>query len=160
MEKPVIRLSISEALKKICRWCAYQERSHQETRDKLYDYGLHQNEVEQLIVKLIEEGFLNEERFAIAFAGGKFRMLGWGRDKIRIHLKQKRVSDYCIRKALSLIDDRDYIKSLQNIIEKRKPLLKKGDKRQQYYQLMRYALSRGFEHELVADVLKDMSSEE
>ena len=66
-------------------------------------FKLHKNEVEQLITQLIEEDFLNEERFAIAYAGGKFRIKQWGKEKIKYALKQKRVSDYCIRKALAAI---------------------------------------------------------
>ena len=86
---------------KIARWCAYQERSHQEVRDTLYEYGLYSKDVELLISRLIGDNFLNEERFAVAFAGGKFRQLGWGKIKIKYELQQKRVSTYCIKKALA-----------------------------------------------------------
>ena len=95
----------SKILEKARKYCTYQERSQQEVRDKLYEWGLHRNEVELGIATLVSENYLNEQRFAIAYAGGKFRMKGWGRIKIKLALKQKKVSDYCIRKALDEIID-------------------------------------------------------
>jgi len=85
-----------QALPKAKNYCAYQERCHSEVKDKLYGFGLNKNETEQIISTLIEENYLNEERFAISFAGGHFRIKNWGRIKIKIALKQKKVSDYCI----------------------------------------------------------------
>ena len=133
----------------------YQERAHQEVRDKLYDMGLHQREVEQGIAVLIEEGYINEERFAIAFAGGKFRTKQWGRVKIRHALKAKHISDYCMKKALNAIDDDEYMKTLSKVLAARfrstseKNLLKKK------YNVARYAISRGFESDLVWDALNE-----
>lgn len=75
-------LSPPEAKLKAARFCAYQERSQQEVRDKLYEYGLHYNDVEELLSELIVEGFINEERFARAYVRGKFKMKKWGRHKI------------------------------------------------------------------------------
>ena len=77
----------------------------------MYSFKLHKNEVEQLLTQLIEEDFLNEERFAIAYAGGQFRIKQWGKEKIKYALKQKQVSDYCIRKALTAIATSDYNKT-------------------------------------------------
>src|SRR5437016_5381296 len=102
-----------EALKKAYKFCAYQERSQQEVRDKLYELGLHKKDVEPIISQLVIEGFINEERFAIAYAGGKFRIKQWGRIKIRLALQQKSVSEYCINKALKEINNRDYQKTLE-----------------------------------------------
>ena len=143
------------AFQKICKWCAYQERSQQEVRDKLYDYGLHRNEVEPMISRLITENFLNEERFAVAFAGGKFRQLGWGRTKIKLALKQKKVSDYCIRKALAAIDDKAYSKKLEQIIHRRSKEEKEKNPVRRNYKLAQYAISRGFEPDLVWDLLRN-----
>ena len=75
-------LDYKSAVQKAADYCAYQERSQQQVRDKLYDYGLHSDQVEEALSELIQQGFINEERFAIAYAGGKFRMKGWGRKKI------------------------------------------------------------------------------
>ena len=88
-----------QAIPKIKQYCAYQERCHAEVKDKLYSFGLHRKDVDEIIVLLIGENYLNEERFAIHYAGGKFRINHWGKNKIKQALKQKRVSDYCIKKA-------------------------------------------------------------
>lgn len=156
MEEELHRKTYSAeiAWQKICKWCAYQERSQQDVRDKLYDYGLHRKEVEEMISRLITENFLNEERFAIAFAGGKFRQLGWGKTKIKLALKQKKVSEYCMRKALSSIDDMAYLKSLHQLIQKRGKLEKEKNPLRKNYKLAQYAISRGFEPDLVWDALK------
>jgi regulatory protein len=81
------RLTPAEAHAKIQRYCAYQERSHKEVKNKLYEYGLYPGQVDELLSQLISEGFLNEERFAKAFAGGRFRMKKWGRLKIKNELE-------------------------------------------------------------------------
>src|SRR5688500_6130993 len=97
------RLTPEQAFQKIKQYCAYQERSHAEVKEKLYSFSLFKSDVESLISRLIEEDYLNEERFAKMFAGGKFRMKHWGRVKIRYELKQKQVSEYNIKKALQEI---------------------------------------------------------
>ncbi len=146
--------SAEVAFQKICKWCAYQERSQQEVRDKLYDYGLHSNEVEPMISRLIMDNFLNEERFAIAFAGGKFRQLGWGRTKIKLALKQKKVSDYCTRKALAALDDTAYLKKLEQVLSKRSKEEKEKNPIRRNYKIAQYAISRGYEPELVWEQLR------
>ena len=107
------RISKEQALQKLKHYCGYQERSHAEAREKLYAYGLYKQEVEEVLSSLIEEDYLNEERFATAFARGKFRMKGWGRAKIIEGLKEKRVSEYCINNAMKQIDESNYHASLQ-----------------------------------------------
>lgn len=139
---------------KIARWCAYQERSQQEVRDKLFDYGLHSKDVELLISRLIGDNFLSEERFAIAFAGGKFRQLGWGRVKIKAGLKQKKVSDYCLQRGLSEISEKEYTAMLEKVIAKRARDEKEKNPMKRMYKLAQYAISRGYEPELVWEMLK------
>ncbi len=112
-------LTPDQALQKIRQYCAYQERSHIEVKDKLYGYGLNRKEVDELLSTLIEENYLNEERFAIQYAGGKFRMKQWGRVKIRYALRQKRVSEYCIKKALASIPETEYQRTLQKLFEEK-----------------------------------------
>src|SRR5580704_3396141 len=96
-------LSPEQALQKARHYCGYQERCHQEVKEKLYSFGLRERDVDQALATLVEENYLNEERFAIQFAGGHFRLKQWGRVRIRYTLKQKQVSDYCIKKALAAI---------------------------------------------------------
>ena len=93
-------VSKEEALAKMQRYCAYQERCHEEVRSKLLNMGVYSDWREEIIVQLIEENFLNEERFARSFARGKFRIKQWGRNRIRQELKKRKISDYCVRKAM------------------------------------------------------------
>ena len=109
------QLTKEQALQKARHYCGYQERSHAEVKEKLYSFGLRKQEVEETLSKLIEDDYLNEERYARQFAGGHFRMKHWGRVKITYELKQKQVSEYCIRKALKEIDEDDYLKTLDKL---------------------------------------------
>lgn len=108
------QITKEEALQKIRRYCDYQKRSHSETKRKLYSLGLRKNDVEDLVAQLVEEKYLNEEDFAIAFARGKFRMKQWGKVKIKNELKLKQVSNYCINKALNEIKKEDYLHTLRS----------------------------------------------
>src|SRR5690606_31629925 len=108
-----------EAKRKAESYCAYQERAQQEVRNKLYEWGLHQEEVENIIVQLIEDNFLNEERFAKAYTLGKFRMKGWGKIKIKQHLKVKNVSEPLIRLALKEIKEEEYHKKIEETVKKK-----------------------------------------
>lgn len=141
------------ALVKMQNWCAYQERCQQEARDKLYEFGLWPDAVENIISKLIEENFINEERFAMQFARGKFNIKKWGRNKIRMELKQKRIGDYCLKKAMLEIDPDEYIKTLKKLIEVKRKLVKEKHPIKLKFKLMSYALSKGYERDLVMDVL-------
>jgi regulatory protein len=142
------------ALEKMRNWCAYQERCQQEARNKLYEYGLWPEAVESIISSLINENFLNEERFAKAYAGGKFRIMKWGRVKIKAAMKQKKLTDYCINKGLKEIDERDYLKTLEKVLADRSKKVKEKNPIRRNYKLLQYAYSRGYEQELVMEILK------
>jgi regulatory protein len=144
-------------LPKIRQYCAYQERCHKEVREKLYSFGLNKEEVDEITSILINEDYLNEERFAIQFAGGKFRMKQWGKNKIKQALKFKRVSDYCIKKALKEIDDISYERAFQKLAEQKLKTLKSErnifvKKRK----LQDFLLQRGFENDLIKELLKNL----
>ena len=144
-----------EGLEKAKSYCAYQERCHKEVSDKLYSWKLNADEINYIIDHLIQENYLNEERFAIAFAGGKFRMKHWGRKKIEKKLKEKRVSEYCIKKALEEIDDEDYIRTLYRLIEKKHGSLKDKDSFAKKKKTATYIYGRGFESDLIWEHLND-----
>ena len=146
--------SPQEALNKAHKFCAYQERNQQEMRDKLYEWGLHKQDVEQIISQLISEGFINEERFAIAYAGGKFRIKHWGKIKIKLALKQKNISEYCISKALKEINNRDYQKTLEKTIVDYSKKVSEKNPLKKNYKIAQHLISKGFEPELVWDVLR------
>jgi len=144
-----------QAKQKAESYCAYQERAQQEVRDKLYEWGLHQNDVEPIISTLIEENFLNEERFAKAYALGKFRMKGWGKIKIKQHLKSKRVSDPLIRIALREIQPEEYAEKLEQTLNKR---LKKPISLLSFIEkskLRAFLLSKGFEQDIINQILSN-----
>ena len=142
-----------EALIKAANFCAYQERTHKEVRTRLSEIEVLGDESEAIITWLIENNYLNEERFARIFAGSKFRQKKWGRIKIRQELKMRGVSDYCLKAGMSEIDGDDYMVTLQEIIEKKSRDIKDSNKLIIKQKLVKFALSRGFEHDLVFDVV-------
>ncbi|MBV8388395.1 MAG: regulatory protein RecX [Mucilaginibacter sp.] len=153
--KPTRITDEKTALTKAEHYCAYQERSQQEVRDKLYEWGLHSAQVENLIVQLIQTNFLNEARFANAYVQGKFNQKGWGKQKIKQGLKFKKVSDVLIKKALNSIDSDDYLSTLKQILQKKAALLGEKDPYKRKIKLHQYALSRGYENEIISDILKN-----
>ena len=152
-----LNIGVEEALKKIKHYCTYQERNHQETKEKLYSFGLYKNEVEQLLSQLVEENYLNEERFAMAFAGGKFRIKQWGRVKIKYELRQKRVSDYCIKVALKAIEEKDYEKTLHQLATaKLKTLKSEKNTFVKKSKLQQYLMHKGFEAGLIMGIVNSI----
>ncbi|MFZ4263007.1 regulatory protein RecX [Sphingobacterium sp. HJSM2_6] len=149
------RFTPNEAKRKAEAFCAYQERAQQEVRDKLYFWGLHEADVENIISYLIEENYLNEERFAKAYVLGKFRIKGWGKIKIIYHLKQKKVSKPLINIAVSQIDEEDYSKMIHEIIAKKikKPL--KSISAIEKNKLLSFLQSKGYENELIFKIFKE-----
>jgi len=121
------QLSLDQALQKARHYCAYQERCHSEVKEKLYGLGLRKNDVEEALSRLIEDNYLNEERFAVQFAGGRFRLKHWGKIKIRYELKQKQVGEYSIKKALAAISEDDYDRALSRLAEAEWESLKKEE---------------------------------
>ncbi|WP_428329631.1 regulatory protein RecX [Mucilaginibacter sp.] len=157
MDQPKVNKITDEkvALAKAEHYCAYQDRSQQEVRDKLYEWGLWTSAVENIISLLISDNFLNEERFAKAYAIGKFRQKGWGKIKIKQGLKFKKVPDVLIKKALMTIPDDDYLQMLQKILTKKAATVTEKDAYKRKYKLQLYALGRGYESDLILFVLKD-----
>lgn len=148
------KLTPAQALLKAQASCAYQERCQQEMRDKLYEWGLYSDAVENIIATLITDNFLNEERFAKSYAGGKFRIKKWGKIKIKIELKKRKISEYCIKKAMQEIPDKDYIATINQLIAKKSKEMKGGKLQVRNYKIAQYIMSKGFEGDLVWDILK------
>lgn len=149
------QLTKEQALQKLRHYCAYQERCHMEVKEKLYSFGLRKQVVEESIAQLIEEDYLNEERFAIQYAGGKFRMKQWGRVKIKHALQQKQVSTYCVNKAMKEIDDADYEKTLHKLAEQKWNSVT-GEGVNLFVKMSKtsdYLLQKGYEAELVRGVI-------
>jgi len=141
----------------IVRYCNYQERCHQEVRNKLYELGAKTPEVEQLIAVLIEKNLLNEERYARAFARGKFSLKKWGKQKIVQQLKLHKISGFCIRKAIQEIDPGMYYDTLTRLAERKWEELA-GEKNQfiRKNKTWRYLVQKGYEADLVQDAINDL----
>src|SRR5882757_3669512 len=149
------QLTLEQALQKARHYCGYQERCHSEVTQKLYSFGLWKRDVEEAISRLIEENYLNEERFAMQFAGGRFRMKQWGRVKIRYELKQKQVGEYCIKKALAAIDEEDYNRVLGKLAaEKWETLREEANLFARRKKTHDYLLQKGYESNLILLILQ------
>lgn len=148
-----------QALKKAQHFCSYQERSHLEVQQKLYSFGLKKTDVAYILATLIESGFLNEERFATLFAGGKFRIKKWGKIKIQYELKQKYISPKNIQKAISAIDYDDYIKTLNKLAITKWKSLKKDTIITKKAKTTRYLLQKGFENTFIQLAIKNICTE-
>lgn len=140
----------------ITHYCRYQERSHKEVKNKLYELGCTTPEVDEYLIKVIEADFLNEERFARAVARGKFRLKQWGRNKIVQQLKQQQVSEFCIKKALTEIDEDEYLATAKKLVEKKLREIKSEKnifiRKQKIY---RYLAQKGYESSIINIALNE-----
>jgi regulatory protein len=150
------RLSPTEAFAKIQRYCAYQERSHKEVKSKLYDYGLYATQVDEILSQLITDGFLNEERFAKAYAGGKFRIKKWGKLKIKNELEFLGLTKNCIQRGLKEIEAVDYSKTLKALIKKKSAEIKEENLFKKRDKVARFVIGKGYEPEMVWEYVKDL----
>jgi regulatory protein len=147
-------LTKEEALSKLQRYCVYQDRCHKEIRSKLLDLGIYGDTLEEIISELIQENFLNEERFARSYARGKFRMRKWGKSKILQGLKYRNISEYCIRKAMEEIEALDYEETLIQLIQKKWEQSKEKDPFKKRNKIAKYLAQRGYEYSLIWPELK------
>lgn len=145
--------SLKEIFDKLKHYCAYQERCHQEVRQKLLELKVYGDDLENIILLLIEENYLNEERFAQLFSGGKFRMKGWGKVKIRQELKARQISEYCINKGLKEINEEDYLEKLKDLKEKKELTEKEKNPILRKKKIAHYLISKGYESDLVWGIL-------
>jgi regulatory protein len=155
------QLSKEQALQKAKHFCGYQERCHTEVKEKLYSFGLRKTDVEELLSRLIEENYLNEERFAMLFAGGRFRLKQWGRVKIKYALKQKKISEYCIKKALQEIGEEQYAAVLKKLAAQ-KWRATKGQGVNWFVKMNKttdYLLQKGYEPDLIRKELEKFAKE-
>ena len=151
-----MKFSQEIAFEKLKRYCAYQDRCHKEVRTKIISLKIYGDDLEEIIVALIEQDFLNEERYARSFCRGKFRMKKWGRNKIKQALGAKYISAYCVKKGLTEIDEDEYLDTLREIIKKQylkhealAEIITKD-------KAIKYAYSRGYEAPMIFQVIKEM----
>jgi regulatory protein len=139
----------SQAKPKIEKFCAYQERSHQQVKRKLQGYGLNGMDADILLVELMHANFLNEERFAMAYARGKFKIKGWGKAKIKQGLKREGVGEKLIQQALASLGMDDYLDTLNTLAAKKWPLIKGASHIEKVFKLKRYLLGKGYDFEAI-----------
>ncbi|WP_282053697.1 regulatory protein RecX [Maribacter luteus] len=156
MFKKTDSYTLSEATKKLERYCAYQERCHKDVTSKLKEMRMIPEAIDQIITHLIQENYLNEERFAQSFARGKFNIKKWGRNRIVNELKQRHISSYNIKSALAEIDDALYLETLDNLAKKRLNSIRETDIQKRRRKLADYLLYRGWESHLVYEKITEL----
>lgn len=149
-------LSSAQVKDRILRFCAYQERSHEEVRQKLHNLGSTSDEADELMVFLIHEGFLNEERFARSFARGKFRMKHWGRIRITNNLEARGISKNCIQIGLTEIDPEEYLQTLNKLLTAKAADTRDANIFVRRNKVATFAIRKGFEPDLVWEAVKSL----
>jgi regulatory protein len=155
-------LSVDGALLRLRKYCAFTERSKEEVKRKLQNYIMAPGEPEQVMESLIKDGFINELRFAKAFAGGKFRIKKWGKRKIEVEMKKKGLSEELIEKGLNELAENDYEAMLDELLQKKWKLIMRSAKDTESYEgkqanqqkLIRYALQKGYEMDIVIERIR------
>jgi len=148
--------TLDEAKKKLESYCAYQDRCHKEVNQKLKDMGMIPSAIDQIIYALIQDNFLNEERFSKSFARGKFNIKKWGKNRIVNELKQRGISKYNITTALKEIDEDDYLETLTLLAEKRLNAISEKNIQKRRKKLADYLLYRGWESHLVYEKITEL----
>ena len=152
--------SQEEAFEKLTTFCAYQERCPWEVRRKLYEKGIKDEPAEKIISELIAAEFLNEERYARSFARGKFRLKKWGRNRIRMELKMREISEDLIRKGMTEIDSEEYYDTLLSQTEKKWESNNEPDAYKKKFKVSQYLMSKGFEMDLVKEAIEGLISDQ
>ena len=148
--------TVDEIKKKMEYYCAYQDRCHQEVEKKLTQFRLIPEAREMILIHLIQHDFFNEQRFAQSFTRGKFRIKKWGRKRIVQELKFRDISDYNIKSALKEIDEEEYIETLTELAQSKNRQIKEENPYIRKQKLYQYLYRRGFESDLIGEVLKDV----
>lgn len=152
------KLTIKEAQIKLEYYCSYQERCHQEVMQKIFDLGMKSDEADVIIVYLIENSFLNEERFARSFARGKHRIKHWGKSRIVNELKQRKISAPNIKCALTEISEAEYQDTLDKLAERHWETIRESNSQKRKKKFCDYLLRKGWESNLVYEKLKELES--
>jgi len=153
-KQPDKPLTPDQVLDKIAKYCAYQERCVKDVRDKLKTFDIPQKEKDEILDYLLDNRFVNDERFAKSFVRGKINQSGWGVNKIRFHLIQKGIDKEIIDEALGQTDKETYRQRLIDILKTKSKTVKAANDFEKKRKLAAYAMQKGFEGNLVWDILK------
>jgi regulatory protein len=145
--------TVAEAKHALEHYCAYQERCHKEVESKLYDMHMIKEAKELIILHLLKENYLNEERFAKSFVRGKFLIKHYGRVRITNELKQRNITSTLIKEALKEINEDDYLETLKNLIAKKLESVKEKNSFKKKQKIIDYLLRKGFEYDLIKTYL-------
>ncbi|OSY88630.1 recombinase RecX [Tenacibaculum holothuriorum] len=148
--------SVEEVQRKLESFCVYQDRCHKEVEKKLEEYNLIPEAKEKILLHLLQENYLNEERFAKSFARGKFRIKKWGRVRITRELKFRDISSYNIKTALIEIDEDEYVKTLYELVEKKKSLIKEINAFKKKKKIVDHLMYKGFESDLIFKTVNEI----
>jgi regulatory protein len=136
--------------------CSRREYSKADIQNKLLSWGVGENDINRIIITLCKENFINESRYAFAYVNDKFKYNKWGKIKIRAHLKAINISTEIINEALASIDNKAYTDLLKDLISSRGRTIKAKNKYDLKARLMRYGLSKGFESDLLYDLMNNL----
>ena len=148
--------TIKQAIQKLEHYCAYQDRCHEEVIQKLRSMKMDQDEIDQIIVQLIADNFLNEERFACSYARGKHRIIHWGKIRIVNELKFRKISQYNINLALKEITTEEYEATFHNLAEQNWESIRESNPLKKRKKFCDYVLRKGFESNLVYEKVKEL----
>ncbi|MDU8884811.1 regulatory protein RecX [Yeosuana sp. MJ-SS3] len=148
--------TVEEAKKKLENYCAYQERCHQDVRQKLQSMHMIPEAIDQTMGHLIKHNYLNEERFSKAYVRGKLRQKYWGKNRLTLELKKRDVSKHNIKSALDEINEQEYNDIFEKLVEKRINQLKEPNKLKRKKKLVDYLLYRGWESFLVYNKVNEL----
>ncbi len=153
----MINQSLNSIRSKIAKFCAYRERAVKEVKDKLNSLGVEEQMARQIVEEMKKEGFVDDARFARAYAGGKFRTKKWGKHKIKRELKMRQLSDEDIQNGLMEIEGQAYLEALEQLAHQKFKSLKDKNLFQRKSKVALFLIGRGFESELVRGVLNKIS---
>ena len=150
--------TVDEIKRKLEQYCVYQDRCHKEVEQKMREYNLIPEAKEMILLSLLQDNFLNEERFAKSFARGKFRIKHWGKQRIVRELKFRDISSYNIKTALKEIDEQEYLKTIYSITEKRNEAISEPNIYKRKRNLIDFLMRKGYENELIYKTVDEVTS--
>ncbi|ASO04392.1 regulatory protein RecX [Arenibacter algicola] len=156
MISPKNSFSVDEATRKLEGYCAYQDRCHKEVISKLREMNMIPQAIDLIVGHLIQENFLNEERFARSFARGKFKIKKWGKNRIINELKHRDISKYNITTALKEIESKEYLNTFNALASKRLSEIREKDLQKRRKKLADYLLYRGWESGMVYEKVYEL----
>mgnify|MGYP003633734985 FL=1 len=150
--------TVDEIKRKLENYCVYQDRCHKEVEQKMWEYRLIPEARELILLSLMKDDFLNEERFSKSFARGKFRIKSWGKQRIVRELKFKDISAYNIKTALKEIDEEEYLATIYRITENRNNVISEPNIYKRKKKLIDFLLRKGFENDLIFKTVNEIVS--